>query len=133
RGISLETLLGSDPLLVMGDRTQLQQVLLNLLLNAFDAVSEAHGARRHVVLAADRADDQVVVSVVDNGVGLSNDQLASLFQPFFPRKLAGIGLGLSICQTIVVSHAGSLEARRNPDRGMTFSFSLPGAPTERAR
>ena len=126
RGISLEGRLGSGPLLVMGDRTQLQQVLLNLLLNAFDAVSEPHVARPQVALRAEGADDRVVVSVVDNGVGLSDDQLPLLFQPFFTTKRTGIGLGLSICRTILTSHGGSLEARRNPDgAGMTFSFSLP--------
>jgi PAS domain S-box-containing protein len=128
RGISLETRLGSGLPLVMGDRTQLQQVLLNLLLNAFDAVSEAHRAPPHVVLGVERADDRVVVSVVDNGAGVSDDQLPFLFQPFFTTKPTGIGLGLSICRTIVASHGGSLEARRNRDDvGMTFSFSLPGA------
>lgn len=128
RGISLETRFGSDLPPVIGDRTQLQQVLLNLLLNAFDAVSGAHRARPHVVLEVERAGDQVVVSVVDNGVGLSDDQLSSLFQPFFTTKPNGLGLGLSICQTIVASHGGSLEARRNPgDGGMTFSFSLASA------
>jgi PAS domain S-box-containing protein len=128
RGISLETRLGSGLPLVMGDRTQLQQVLLNLLLNAFDAVSEARRARPHVVLGVERADDRVVVSVVDNGTGVFDDQLPFLFQPFFTTKPTGIGLGLSICRTIVESHGGFLEARRNRDDvGMTFSFSLPEA------
>ena len=129
RGISLETRLASDLPLVMGDQTQLQQVLLNLLLNAFDAVSEAHRAQAHVVLGVERAGDRVVVSVVDNGVGVSDDQLPFLFQPFFTTKPTGIGLGLSICRTIVASHGGSLEARRNRDEGgMSFSFSLPATP-----
>ena len=128
RGISLETRLGSGLPQVMGDRTQLQQVLLNLLLNAFDAVSEVHRTGPRVVLGVERAGDQVVVSVVDNGVGLSDDQLPFLFQPFFTTKPTGIGLGLSICRTIVASHGGSLEARRNrDDEGLTLSFSLPGA------
>jgi PAS domain S-box-containing protein len=124
RGISLDTHLGAGPLPVRGDRTQLQQVLLNLLLNAFDAVGGV--AHPHVALSAERADDQVVVSVVDSGVGLADDQLPRLFQPFFTTKPTGIGLGLSICRTIVTSHGGSLDARRNADgAGLTFCVVLP--------
>jgi PAS domain S-box-containing protein len=128
RGIWLETRLGSDLPLVLGDRTQLQQVLLNLLLNAFDAVSEAARAQPHVVLGVERSGERVVVSVVDIAVDLYEAQLPSLFQPFFTTKPTGLGLGLSICRTIVASHDGSLEARRNQEEGgMTFSFSLPEA------
>jgi two-component system, LuxR family, sensor kinase FixL len=126
RGISLDIRLGSAALPVMGERTQLQQVLLNLLLNAFDALAVAPVAGRQVVLAAEVAGDRVVVSIVDNGPGVPDDELDLLFQPFFTTKPTGIGLGLSICRTIVASHDGSLEARRNGDGGgMTFSLTLP--------
>jgi len=126
RGIALDIRLGSAVLPVMGERTQLQQVLLNLLLNAFDALAAAPVAGRQVVLAAEVTGDRVVVSIVDNGPGVPDDELDLLFQPFFTTKPTGIGLGLSICRTIVDSHGGSLEARRNLDGGgMTFSLTLP--------
>jgi two-component system sensor kinase FixL len=114
---------GIDP--VLGDRIQIQQVVLNLLLNAFDAVQERGTALRHVQLRTTRRDLTAVIAVVDQGFGLSDAEIPFLFEPFFTTKTQGLGLGLSICRTIVTAHGGTLHAARNPSAGMTFSACFP--------
>ena len=125
RRVTLETHLASDLPPVYGDRVQLQQVALNLLINAFDAVHDLDVERRRVALHATSQDGQVVVSVVDHGRGISTDDMPRVFEPFYTTKPDGMGLGLPICQTIAVSHGGTLVATPNPDGGMTFSLRLP--------
>jgi C4-dicarboxylate-specific signal transduction histidine kinase len=129
RRIWLETHLSPERAFVLGDRVQLQQVIVNLVMNAFDAVSECEIGGRRVILRTDCKDREVVVRVVDYGAGASDEQLAHIFEPFFTTKKEGLGLGLSICQAIVSSHGGTLHAERNPDRGMTFTFRLPVSAT----
>ena len=115
---------------VLGDRVQLQQVVLNLLLNAFDAVEAREPDARRVTLRTTACDDQAVVAVVDQGVGLTDAGLSRMFEPFYTTKPDGMGLGLSICQAIVGAHGGALRAERNTDRGMTVLASFPALSPE---
>jgi C4-dicarboxylate-specific signal transduction histidine kinase len=112
---------------VLGDRVQIQQVVLNLLLNAIEGVRELELAHRRVILRMRTIGSEVIVSVGDDGLGLSDDQLPQIFEPFYTTKAGGMGLGLAICRAIVMAHGGTLTAERNPNRGMTFSFRLYAA------
>jgi signal transduction histidine kinase len=111
---------------VQGDRIQIQQVALNLVLNAFEAMKEFPPSRRQVVVRADRAGDRMVrVAVRDSGVGFGGEPVERIFQPFYTTKPAGLGMGLSISRSIIEAHGGQLRAENNPDQGATFSFTLP--------
>jgi PAS domain S-box-containing protein len=125
RRITLDVRLASDLPAVRGDRVQLQQVALNLLLNAFEAVAGLEADRRRVVLAADREDGSVVLSVADQGPGIAPGDVARVFEPFFTTKPEGMGLGLPICQTIAAAHGGVLIAAPNAGVGVTFALRLP--------
>jgi PAS domain S-box-containing protein len=110
---------------VRGDRVQLQQVLLNLLLNAFDAMKDSPANERQVVVRAERdGGRKVTVAVRDRGKGVSGDQLDKIFQPFYTTKRDGLGMGLAICRSIIEAHGGRLWAENNPDRGATFHFTV---------
>jgi C4-dicarboxylate-specific signal transduction histidine kinase len=124
RQIALDVLLAPDLPRAVGDRIQLQQVTLNLLLNAFETVKALEVEAKRVVVRTAHQDGRVIVSVSDFGVGLTDDQIAQAFEPFYTTKVDGMGLGLSICQMILSAHEGAIAAERNKDRGMTFSFSL---------
>ena len=117
---------------VRGDKVQFQQVILNLLLNAFDAMNDVPPLDRAVSIAL-RAenDDMVCIAVRDRGHGLTSDKLDEIFKPFFTSKPQGLGLGLSISRSIVDMHRGRLWAENNTDRGATFYVTLPadGADT----
>jgi two-component system sensor kinase FixL len=131
REIAIDLELAADLPPVHGDRIHIQQVLLNLLMNAFDAVDDQETPNRHVTLRTAPSDHVAVVEVRDRGAGLSDAELALIFDPFYTTKSDGIGLGLSICRTIVGSAGGTLGATRNPDRGMTFAATFPfWQPTE---
>jgi PAS domain S-box-containing protein len=111
---------------VRGDRIQLQQVVLNVLLNAFDAVKGCPPAEREVRLCAERHEGGMNrVSVSDRGPGLSAQALSQIFEPFYTTKQDGLGMGLSICRSIVEAHGGSLWAENNAERGATFYFTVP--------
>ncbi|CAG4887480.1 Adaptive-response sensory-kinase SasA [Paraburkholderia saeva] len=111
---------------VRGDKVQLQQVLLNLLLNALDAMDASPPADREVkVTLKSDGHDRVRIAVRDNGHGLSADRLDRIFKPFFTSKPQGLGLGLSICKSIIDTHHGRLWAENNVDRGATFYVTLP--------
>ncbi len=111
---------------VVGDRVQLQQVALNLLLNAFDAVRDLPPRERLVTVQVGRDGAACVrVSVRDNGAGLTGEKLERIFKPFFTTKREGLGLGLSISRSIVEAHGGRLWAERNRGQGATFHFTLP--------
>ena len=110
---------------MLGDRVQLQQVALNLLMNAFEALEQDPAPVKRVMLRTATANGAVRVSVVDGGVGLTDEQLPRMFEPFYTTKPDGMGLGLAICQTIMNAHDGTVDVERNADRGTTFSFSLP--------
>jgi two-component system sensor kinase FixL len=111
---------------VRGDKVQLQQVVLNLLLNAFDAMKDCPASQRTVKLQAESDGAGLIqVAVSDCGTGLSSDKLDKVFQPFYTTKGEGLGMGLSICRSIVEAHGGHLWAENNLDRGATFYFTLP--------
>ncbi len=127
RDIKLD--LGLDPLLplVRGDRIQLQQVALNLVLNAFESLNEQPLRMRRVQIRTVLKNAQVLAAVKDNGIGLSAEDTEKVFRPFYTTKTEGLGLGLSICRSIVLRHQGRIWAEINPDDGATFYFSLPAA------
>jgi len=111
---------------VFVDKIQIQQVLLNLLRNAAEAVADQE--RREIALITEAQDNSVRISVVDNGPGIPDEVRARLFQPFVTTKQAGMGVGLSICQTIIAAHDGRLWAEPNPEGGTIFRLTLPTAP-----
>lgn len=118
---------------VTGDRIQLQQVVLNLLLNAAEALSEVRDRPRQVVIRTERDDgDGVRLSVRDSGVGLDPRSAERIFDAFYTTKSSGMGIGLSVSRSIIESHRGSLRATANDGPGATFSFSLPRRAQEGA-
>lgn len=122
----------ADPLpSVRGDHVQIQQVLMNLILNAEQAMEESPPGHRELCIDAGRDGDGVAVRVRDCGTGIAADP-ESLFAPFFTTKSTGLGMGLSICRSIIEKHGGTLAATNNPDRGATFWFRLPAAGEEEA-
>ncbi len=127
RRISVTTRLASDLPPVLGDRVQLQQVLLNLVLNACDAMTEVEPVDRRLTLATAVDDGFVQVSVSDRGVGVPDDQLGAVFEPFVTDREQGLGLGLAISRSIVLAHRGRILAENNADRGATFRCFLPVA------
>jgi PAS domain S-box-containing protein len=126
RKVTLETQLASRLPPTRGDRVQLQQVLLNLIVNGCEAMVPNRPIDRRLTIAtAAGKDGGAYVSVTDRGAGIAVDQFPRLFEPFFTTKGQGLGLGLSICRSIVAAHGGRLWAANNPDRGATFCFALP--------
>ncbi len=111
---------------VRGDRVQLQQVMLNLLVNAFDAVKDCPAQDHEVLVRVERESAPMLKVIVrDRGVGLRADTLEKIFQPFYTTRRNGLGMGLSICRSIIEAHGGRLWAENNADRGATFSFTVP--------
>jgi signal transduction histidine kinase len=128
RQITLDVALAPELVPVFGDRIQLQQVVLNLLMNACEAVRALGVSQRHVRLTTSAEDGLIVVSVSDRGIGISDEQLDRMFEPFYTTTSDGMGLGLSICRAIIDSHGGQLSAKRNPDHGLTCWFGLAARP-----
>jgi two-component system sensor kinase FixL len=124
RGVSLDLNLlpGAPP--VRGDRVQLQQVLMNLVLNAIQATSRA-GGRGRVVVSTDMEDMALRVSVRDSGPGIGDEAEGRVFEPFFTTKTDGLGMGLSISRSIVELHGGHITACNQPAGGAEFSLTLP--------
>jgi len=126
RGASLRTNLAANLPLVTGDRVQLQQVLLNLIMNALDAVSALTDRPRVVRIRTNAVESKtILVAVEDSGVGLDPDQAERLFDAFYTTKPEGLGMGLSISRSIVEAHGGRLWATPNKGPGATFQFTLP--------
>ena len=123
--ISIQTELALDVPKVWADRVQLQQVLMNLMLNAIDAIHEANVAGDLTIKSEKNVSNQLLVSVSDTGVGLPPAGADKVFEPFFTTKPQGTGMGLSISRSIVESNGGRLWATANLDRGTTFQFTLP--------
>jgi PAS domain S-box-containing protein len=129
RGITVEVELDADLPPVVGDRVQLQQVILNLVLNAADAMAEREPGYRGLIIRTEREDEaRVRVAVRDFGTGLDGQNLHRLFEPFYSTKPEGLGMGLAISRSIVEAHGGRLWAANNPDRGATFMFTIPISP-----
>jgi two-component system, LuxR family, sensor kinase FixL len=129
RGIRMRVAVTPDLPPVHGDKVQLQQVVLNLLLNAFDALESRPALDREVAVAVTlEGSDTLRVSVRDSGTGLPGNTFDKLFLPFFTSKRDGLGLGLSISRSIVEMHGGSIWAQNNEDHGATFYFTLPTGP-----
>ena len=125
-GVVVQTDLDDDLPLVPGDRVELQQVMLNLILNAIEAMSAtSEGPRELLITTGKTESDDVLVAVRDSGPGLAPAALEHLFEAFHTTKPNGLGLGLSICRSIIEAHGGRLWASANSPRGAVFQFTLP--------
>jgi signal transduction histidine kinase len=126
QSVVAHTELATDLPPVKGDRVQLQQVLLNLVMNACDAMNGNAPADRQLVVRTELcADKNVRVSISDRGTGLAPDKLEQVFEPFYTTKTHGLGLGLSVCRTIITAHGGTLWAANGQARGAVFYFTIP--------
>jgi signal transduction histidine kinase len=123
--ITVRMELAADLPRIIGDRVQLQQVLMNLIVNSIDAMKEVEGARELAVKSQRTEKEEALVSVSDSGVGLPVQQADQIFKSFFTTKPHGTGMGLSISRSIIESHGGRLWAANNSPRGASFCFSLP--------
>jgi NO-binding membrane sensor protein with MHYT domain/nitrogen-specific signal transduction histidine kinase len=123
--ISFRTELATDLPQVMGDRVQLQQVFMNLMLNGIEAMKDVEGTRELAIKSQRAENEHILVSVSDTGVGLPPQQPDQIFNAFFTTKVQGTGMGLSISRSIVESHGGRLWAAANSGRGATFHLTLP--------
>jgi PAS domain S-box-containing protein len=124
--VSVETVLGERLPRVRGDRVQLQQVMLNLIVNAIEAMSTtSEGPRALRVSTAVDSRNGVSISVSDTGPGLPADAINRVFDPFYTTKASGLGMGLSICRSIIDAYGGQLSAKPNMPRGTVFQFALP--------
>jgi PAS domain S-box-containing protein len=126
--VSLQTDLATGLPVVRGDRIQLQQIVLNLTMNAVEAMSEvSKGSRNLLISTAEDVSNSVLVAVRDSGPGLNPESLERLFDPFYTTKPSGMGMGLSICRSIIEVHGGRLWAAANAPRGAIFHFILPAS------
>ena len=121
----LQSELAADLPIVTGDRIQLQQVILNLLRNASDAMVDVHDRPRKLLIRTERDGDGVCLSVRDAGVGLDAQSTDKLFDAFYTTKSSGMGIGLFVSRSIIERHQGRLWAEPNDGPGATFSFSIP--------
>lgn len=129
RQIALKLSLDAEPAHAFGDDIQLQQVILNLVVNAIDAMGEIHDRPRLLHLATRLVDDQwLEVSVADTGTGIGPDLAEQVFEPFYTTKVNGMGMGLAICKSIVEAHRGQLRAEALAPHGSRFAFSIPRQP-----
>jgi C4-dicarboxylate-specific signal transduction histidine kinase len=128
--ISLQTHLAANLPRVMGDRVQLQQVMMNLTMNGIDAMTGVNGTRELVITSRRAEDGRLTVSVSDTGVGLPSEGADHIFDAFFTTKPHGTGMGLRISRSIVESHGGRLWAGENTPRGASFHFTLPTAEAQ---
>ncbi len=124
--ISLQMELVPVPLKVLGDRVQLQQVIINLVMNGIEAMQPVTTRPRELAIRSSQCETpEVLVSVTDCGVGISAEHADRLFNAFFTTKSGGMGMGLSICRSIMEAHDGRLWATANAPHGATFQFTLP--------
>jgi C4-dicarboxylate-specific signal transduction histidine kinase len=124
--VSLRMELASPLPMVLGDRVQLQQVIINLVMNGIEAMKSVTDRSRELVIRSGQDETrQVIVSVTDCGAGISAEDVDRLFNPFFTTKSSGMGMGLSICRSIMEGHGGRLWATANVPHGATFQFTLP--------
>jgi two-component system sensor kinase FixL len=125
RNSVIKTDLNNNLPLVHGDRIQLQQVLLNLISNSFDALESNLGSREILIRTLCKDTDTIIVEVKDSGCGIPAQNIPKLFTHFFTSKPDGLGMGLSISRSIIESHGGRLDVKNNPKRGATFYFTIP--------
>jgi C4-dicarboxylate-specific signal transduction histidine kinase len=127
-GVSVQTRLAEGLLPVHGDRIQLQQVALNLVLNAVEAMGSVEAGPRELLIRTEQHQPNgVLVAVRDSGPGIDPEHLKRVFEAFYTTKSNGVGMGLSICQSIIEAHGGRLWADANKPRGAVFQFTLPNA------
>jgi signal transduction histidine kinase len=126
-GVSVQTRLAEELLSIHGDRVQLQQVVLNLLLNACEAMGSGETGARELVISTEPHHAGVLVAVRDCGPGIDPSHLERVFDAFYTTKSSGVGMGLSICRSIIDTHGGRLWAEPNEPRGAVFRFTLPGS------
>jgi len=125
-GVALRTELADDLPPIVGDRVQLQQVVLNLVMNAIEPMSSVADRPRHLLVRSCRHEsNHVLVALQDSGIGIEPERLKKIFEIFYTTKPQGIGMGLSIARSIIENHGGKLWAVRNDGPGMTFQFALP--------
>jgi signal transduction histidine kinase len=129
-GVSVQTRCADGLLPVQGDRVQLQQVVLNLILNAIEAMGSVEADARELSIESEQDHTGVRVAVRDSGPGIDPTHLERVFQAFYTTKSGGTGVGLSICRSIIDAHGGRLWADANEPRGAVFQFTLPGAEKE---
>jgi signal transduction histidine kinase len=123
--VLLQTELANDLPSILGDRVQLQQVILNLIMNAIEAMSEVSDGPRELLIGSHAdAPEGVIVTVRDSGPGLKPESLDRIFDPFYTTKPTGMGMGLSICRSIIEAHGGRLWVSANAPRGAIFQFTL---------
>ena len=129
-GVSLRTELASALPPVLGDRVQLQQVVINLLMNGVEAMASITDRAREIVIRSQQPEaGQVLVAVLDSGIGIDSETAERLFSAFFTTKPSGMGMGLSISRSIIRAHGGKLWVSPNPDHGAAFQFTVPtGVP-----
>ena len=126
--VSVVTELAADVPAILGDRIQLQQVILNLMLNGIEAMSSVSDRRRRLLIQCRMQDaGHVLVSIEDCGIGVKEDVRSRLFEPFFTTRSQGIGMGLPISRSIVEAHGGRLWAESTVNQGSVFQFTLPSA------
>ena len=116
--------LSSTPCVISGDQVLLEQVLVNLLVNAMDAMAETPPARRRITISSEVSAADVAVSMRDAGTGLPADINGTFSTPFVTTKANGLGIGLTIARTIVDAHGGTIDAHNNPEGGATFTVTL---------
>ena len=133
-GVSVQTHLADGLPLIHGDRVQLQQVNLNLIINAVEAMGGVRDGPRELLISTGTAESgEVLVAVRDSGPGLAPATLERLFEAFYTTKPSGLGLGLSICRSIIEAHGGRMWASANVPRGAVFHFTVPGQPCSASR
>jgi C4-dicarboxylate-specific signal transduction histidine kinase len=125
RSVALEIKRAPEAVAIMGDRVQIQQVLINLVLNAMDAVADQPEARRAVSVTVEQGESGAVLTVRDRGQGIAPEHQARVFESFFTTKPSGMGLGLSISRTIVEAHGGRVWADSDSVEGTVFRAELP--------
>ncbi|WP_409518877.1 sensor histidine kinase [Paraburkholderia sp. LEh10] len=128
-GASVQTQLADGLPFIEGDRVELQQVLLNLIMNALEAMSGVSDSSRQLFVSSDKADsDCVLVTVRDSGPGFAPHGAEDVFAPFYTTKPTGLGMGLSICRSIIEARGGRLWASANVPRGAVVQFTVPAHP-----
>jgi signal transduction histidine kinase len=125
REVELVSVITPNALPILGDRIQLQQVILNLVLNGIDAMRDSPSTNRIINIRTSRVENFAQLSVSDRGSGIPEENLKEVFEPFFTSKAEGMGMGLSIARTIIEAHRGQISAKNRDHGGATFRIRLP--------